>query len=70
MLPIDSAGPTTGKVALQGLWLSNSVEGITLNVSDELDYAQGLTTILLYPPSQIFKSSGIKFQASHRLRQG
>jgi hypothetical protein len=70
MLSVDSARPTTGKVALQGFWLSKSMEGIALNVFDELDYAQGLIAILLYPPSQVFKSSGIKFQASHGLRQG
>jgi len=70
MLSVDSTRPTTGKVALQGFWLSNSMEGITLNVFDELDYAQGLIAILVYPPSQIFKGSRIKFQASHRLRQG
>lgn len=70
MFAIYSARPATREITLERLWLSNSMEGITLNVFDELDYTQGLAPILLYPPSQILKGSRIKFQASRRLRQG
>lgn len=70
MFSVDSPRPTTGKVTLQRLRLSNSMERVALNVFDQLDDAQGLAAILLYPPSQILKRSGIKFQASRRLRQG
>jgi hypothetical protein len=39
MLSVYSPRPTPGKVPLQGFRLPNAVEGITLNVFDELDYA-------------------------------
>src|SRR2546425_5642465 len=66
---IDSTRPTTFEVVLERFGLADSSKGIALNIFYQINNSQSLVAILLKPPSQVFKSCTIKFQASHELPQ-
>jgi len=49
----------------QRLRFANSFEGLALNGFDEFYNVECFLPILFYPPGQIVKGSGIKFQVFH-----
>ena len=69
MFLVDSSRPAALQFMFERLRFADSFEGITLDIFDEIDDAEGSLAILLNPPSQVFKSVRIKFQASHGLPQ-
>ena len=50
MFAIYSARPTTGEVTFEGLWFSEPMKRVSLNVPDQSDYAQCFVAIPLNPP--------------------
>jgi hypothetical protein len=61
MLVVDSSRPTALQIMLQRLGLSHSLEGISLNFSNQPDNSQRLRSVMLHPPREILERRCVKF---------
>jgi len=55
MLVIDALGPATGQFVLEWFRLAYAAKWIDLGLLDQSDQARRFLSILLDPPSQVFK---------------
>ena len=66
---IYSPRPAALQFMLQRLWLPDAFKRIALDIFNQIDDSKRLLAILFDPPSEVFESGKIKFQASHGLPQ-
>jgi hypothetical protein len=69
MFLLNSTRPAALQFVPKRFRLSESSEGVPLNVLNQINDAKSFLAILLNPLRQVFEGIRIKFQASHKLPQ-